>query len=64
VTLKIDYQYASMLKKMDKISQSIEMYKIMENVLVNCFKVKEEEGNKIEKETDDEKYPLLKKVYS
>jgi len=64
VTLKIDYQYASMLKKMDKISQSIEMYKNMENVLVNCFKVKEEEGNKIEKETDDEKYPLLKKVYS
>jgi len=53
-----------MLKKMDKISQSIEMYKNMENVLVNCFKVKEEEGNKIEKETDDEKYPLLKKVYS
>lgn len=64
MTLKIDYQYASMLKKMDKISQSIEMYKNMENVLVNCFKVKEEEGNKIEKETDDEKYPLLKKVYS
>jgi hypothetical protein len=44
VTLKIDYQYASMLRKMDKVSRSIEMYRFMENILVTCLKEKEAQG--------------------
>ena len=64
VTLKVDYQYASMLRRMEKLTRSIEIYKSIESVIVECFKKKEAEGDRIEKETDDEKFPLLKKVYT
>lgn len=52
-----------MLRKMDRIEQAAEMFRLCENVLVRCLKEKESIGEKVRKETDDEKLPLLKNVY-
>lgn len=52
-----------MLKKMNKVDQAAEMFRLCEDVLVRCLKEKETMGEKVRKETDDEKIPLLKNVY-
>jgi hypothetical protein len=44
ITLKVDYQYASMLKKMNKGARSVEMYKEIESVIVACLRQKELAG--------------------
>ena len=53
-----------LFRKMEKLAQSMEIYKFIERTILEAFRVLKTEGTGIEKETDDEKFVLLKKVYS
>ena len=47
ITLKIEFQYGSMMKKMDKINKAVEMFKIVEIIVTKILKEKELNGQKL-----------------
>lgn len=63
IALKVDYQHATMLRSMNKVGPSIEIFKDIERVIVDVLRQKRAAGELMQKEADDEKFPLLRKVY-
>jgi hypothetical protein len=63
ILIKIKYQYAKLLRNMALNDRSLEILKELEAYIGKCLKEKENAGEKIQKETDDEKFVLQKQIY-